>query len=303
MNNKYYIDDFERYLLTEKRVAKNTFDAYKRDLFQFVSYLEQESLLCSSVTLSDLQTFLVYLKKQNISSRTIARKISCIKTFFIFLKEHHAIDNHAQELHTPILEKKLPVYLKEQDIEKLFEASHTDTSVAGVRNASMLYVLYATGMRISELVTLTDEAFDETQGLIRVHGKGSKERLIPLPAHIVTVLTHYIDQIRPHILTKKEKKYTSSFLFPVFYAGSFKSLSRQMFWSYLKKLAQRAGITHTISPHMLRHSLATHLLKKGAHLRSLQLLLGHEQLSTVQIYTHVETEHLRKIYDKKHPRS
>lgn len=303
MTNQEYINDFERYLLTEKRVAKNTFDAYRRDLIQLIDYMEQASLACATITLQELQAFLVYLRKKNITARSIARKISCTKTFFSFLKQYHGLENHAQSLHTPTLEKRLPTYLKEQEVERLLETAHLDTSIHGVRNATMLYLLYATGLRISELVSLNVNALDFSQGYITVHGKGNKERIVPLPEHLMQFIEYYLEEIYPQLLIKDGEHCTTHFLFPTFYAGVLKAMSRQMFWVYLKKIARRAGITNTLSPHMLRHSLATHLLKKGAHLRSLQLLLGHEQLTTVQIYTHVETEHLRKIYDKKHPRS
>jgi integrase/recombinase XerD len=303
MKNQDYFTKFESYLLTEKRVAKNTFDAYRKDLEQFALYLQINNILLKKVTTIVLKDYLKYLRKKKIGHRSLARKISSLKTFFLYTHEHFDIKNYAHELITPKLEKKLPQYLSEKNIEKLFHQAQKDESNQGKRNCTMLYLLYVTGMRISELVGLEVSNIDLSQGFVTVPGKGGKERMVPLPQHMMKLLHHYLKDIYPELLIKKNKVYKTDILFPTCYAGQAKGMSRQMFWIYLKELAAQVGIAHTISPHQLRHSLATHLLKKGANLRSLQMLLGHEQLTTVQIYTHVETEHLRKVYDKKHPRS
>ena len=303
MKNQDYFTKFESYLLTEKRVAKNTFDAYRRDLEQFSNFLTKKKLVIKKVDLKDLKTFLSYLHKEGIGARSAARKISTLKAFYLYLSEHYDIKNISLELITPRLEKKLPKYLKEKEVETLLIAAKEDDSNAGVRNSTMLYLLYVTGMRISELVNLTVSSIDFSSGFVTVPGKGGKERMVPLPHHMSELLKIYLKTTYPNLLTKKSITLKTDYLFPTFYGGKLKSMSRQMFWIYLKSMAAYAGINKDLSPHQLRHSLATHLLKKGANLRSLQMLLGHEQLTTVQIYTHVETEHLRKIYDKKHPRS
>lgn len=303
MKNKDYFTKFESYLLTEKRVAKNTFDAYRRDLEQFSSFLIKKKLVIEKVDLKDLKMFLSYLYKEGISARSTARKISTLKAFYFYLFEHYDIKNISLELITPRLEKKLPKYLKEKEVETLLITAKEDNSDAGVRNSTMLYLLYVTGMRISELVNLTVSSIDFSSGFVTVPGKGGKERMVPFPHHMSELLKNYLKTTYPNLLTKKNITLKTDYLFPTFYGGKLKSMSRQMFWIYLKSMASYAGIDKDLSPHQLRHSLATHLLKKGANLRSLQMLLGHEQLTTVQIYTHVETEHLRKIYDKKHPRS
>ena len=303
MKNQNYITKFESYLLTEKRVAKNTFDAYRRDLEQFFTFLTSEKLLIKKVALKDLKLFLTYLHKEGVGARSAARKISTLKAFYLYLSEHYNIKNIAIELTTPRIDKKLPQYLKEKEVENLLAAAKGDDSDTGVRNCTMLYLLYVTGMRISELINLTVSSIDFSSGFVTVPGKGGKERMVPLPHHISELLKSYLKTIYPNLLTKKGATLKTDYLFPTFYAGKLKPMSRQMFWIYLKMVAEQAGIKAELSPHKLRHSLATHLLKKGANLRSLQMLLGHEQLTTVQIYTHVETEHLRKIYDKKHPRS
>lgn len=303
MKNQDYFTKFESYLLTEKRVAKNTFNAYRRDLEQFSTYITKKKLTLKKVAIPELKDFLKYLQKQGINPRSRARKISCLKTFYSYVCEHFDIKDIAQELSMPRLEKKLPSYLKEKEIKQLFTAAKKDNSNNGVRNCTMLYLLYVTGMRISELVNLTVSSIDFSTGFLMVPGKGGKERMVPIPHHMIQLLNTYLKNIYPQLRVKKGKTFTTDFLFPTFYAGALKPMSRQLFWMYLKNVGELAGIKQELSPHQLRHSLATHLLKKGANLRSLQLLLGHEQLTTVQIYTHVETEHLRKVYDKKHPRS
>ncbi|MFT6765398.1 MAG: integrase/recombinase XerD [Alteromonas naphthalenivorans] len=303
MKTKDYFTKFESYLLTEKRVAKNTFDAYRRDLEQFSVFLDTQKLALKKVTPTDLKAYLKYLNKEGIGARSAARKISTLKAFYIYLEDRYEIKNCAEELITPRLEQKLPKHLKEKEVEMLLSAAKEDDSDAGVRNCTMLYLLYVTGMRISELVHVTVSSVDFSSGFVTVPGKGGKERMVPLPHHMSELLKNYLKNVYPQLVTKKNTTLKTDYMFPTFYGGKLKAMSRQMFWIYLKDMGQRAGIKHELSPHQLRHSLATHLLKKGANLRSLQMLLGHENLTTVQIYTHVETEHLRKIYDKKHPRS
>ena len=197
-----------------------------------------------------------------------------------------------QQLTFPKIEKRLPNYLSEQEIEILLQMADRDTSTLGKRNKVMLYLLYVTGLRITELTTLKTSAIQWDTGFLHVEGKGGKQRMIPLPQPMrsLELLKEYADKQR-------------DYLFPIRYAGTIRPITRQAFWGILKQLWKKTGIAKSISPHQLRHSLATHLLKRGADLRSLQLLLGHENLSTVQIYTHVETSHLRTIYNKKHPRS
>lgn len=302
-DNKILLEAFERYLLTEKRVAKNTFDSYVCDLHQFETFLNEENILLKTAHAEELKKFVYHLKNQGMSARSMARKISCVKSMFHYLQEFHGFSNIAQELLLPRLEKKLPHYLTEEQLDSLFLYAQQQSGAYAERNCLMLVVLYASGMRISELVELKKQDLDLGQGLITVHGKGSKERLVPLPLPVVAKLQSYLNSTYKNLLVKNKQTYTTPYVFPVFYKDALRPMSRQLFWLYLKKIAVGAGIPSSLSPHQLRHSLATHLLKKGAHLRSLQLLLGHEQLSTVQIYTHVETSHLRTLYDRFHPRA
>lgn len=292
------IQQFLTYLLTQKRVSSNTFCAYKADLLQMQNFLQQHGS-CDSITIKNIKLFFAHLKKQGISGSSLSRKVSALKLFFAFAHEKKYFPDLGAQLLFPKAEKKLPLYLSEQEIESLLCIADSTTTLIGKRNKAMLYVLYVTGLRISELTHLTISCIDWNSGFLRVQGKGGKQRLIPLPTPIMPILKEYVETLLPQI---KQKKITD-YLFPVVYGGMIKPITRQAFWGILKALWKKTGSEKNVSPHQLRHSLATHLLNRGADLRSLQLLLGHENISTVQIYTHVEKSHLRKIYDKKHPRS
>lgn len=286
---------FEAYLLTERRVAKNTFSAYKQDLAQFVAFLAEHKLTVEQASVDDIKRFLGYLKSNDIGSRSMARKISALKLFFSYAHEYAGFVDIAYDLQAPKLDKKLPTFLSEYEIAHLLQVADNDTSEHGVRNKVMLYLLYVSGMRISELTMLRLSDIHADTGFVSIRGKGGKERMVPVPQEMTTLLNNYM-----HTVRNNEQ---SEFLFPVRYAGKVKAISRQACWHILNALWKQTGIARTISPHMLRHSLATHMLKNGVDLRSLQMLLGHENISTVQIYTHVETTHLRSVYDKRHPRS
>ena len=300
MNAKQIQTKFEAYLLTERRVSKNTFLSYQKDLNQFIDFLEKQAFSFQEITRDELKKFIHYLYGLKLSASSIARKISTLKTFFGYLAMHCDMKNHAKELHIPKIEKRLPTYLTQDEVSTLLASSQEDTSSLGVRNSIMLYVLYSSGMRVSELVTMriSDIHFDTR--FISIQGKGGKQRMVPLPEIIINMVYDYI---RKHAYDGFSSSIVPTYLFPVLYGKKIKPLSRQSCWIILKKMCIRAGIKKAISPHQLRHSFATHLLEKGVDLRSLQVLLGHEGISTVEIYTHVETSQLRKIYDKKHPRS
>ncbi len=302
MKFEEYSNDFERYLLTERRVSQNTFDAYKRDILQFADFLDRNSYDILKISVKELKDFLKELRQQALSAASVSRKISCLKTFFKHLEEKYGFKNHAEHLTLPKLDKKLPHFLSEDALEKLFTHAQKGNSDNERRNYVMLLLLYATGMRISELTDLNISSIDFEVGCIKIKGKGNKERIVPLQQETQLLLRDYLHTLYPLFLNKTKQK-LNDILFPSFYDGKLKPMTRQSFWSYIKDLALKAGISASLSPHQIRHSLATHLLHKGAHLRSIQLLLGHENLKTVQVYTHIETSHLRKIYDAKHPRS
>jgi len=301
VNNNAILSKFEAYLLTEKRVSQNTFDAYKRDISQFIEFLNKRKIILKKVQLKELKKFLEHLHKQAISARSIARKISSLKTFFAYLHRQFEWENVAKDLRIPKMEKKLPRYLSEKDITTLFKMAGKDKTHNGVRNRVMLCLMYSAGLRVSELTNLEKSDVQFDTGFVTISGKGGKQRQVPIPHAMLAMLKEYINITLATFSRKKNQ--TVPYLFPIAYGGKIKPITRQAFWNILKKMCKKAGIDNAVSPHQLRHSLATHLLKQGADLRSLQLLLGHENLSTVQIYTHVEKSHLRKVYDKKHPRS
>jgi integrase/recombinase XerD len=299
MNNNDLITKFEAFLLTEKRVSHNTFSAYKNDLQQFLTYLQTHAFEIASISSQEIKKFLAILKDQQVSPQSISRKISTLKTFFKYLASRFDIADKAAELLFPKTEKKLPHYLNEEEVELLLQTASADNSLLGVRNKVMIYLMYVTGMRVSELVMLKTSDIQLDTGMVLIAGKGGKQRMVPLPMHILTILADYMQYTRISLL----KNTSSPYLFATVYAHKPKPLSRQSFWNIIKDLWKKCGKNTVISPHQLRHSLATHMLKHGADLRSLQLWLGHENLSTVQIYTHIEKSHLRTMYDKKHPRS
>ena len=297
------ITKFISYLLTEKRVSYNTFAAYRRDIQQYVSYLDRRECDMKLVTLKELKQFLGYLKDLSLSARSMSRKISSLKTFYGYVERYHGWTNLATELTFPKLEKRLPSYLTENEIEDLLKVASDDVSAQGKRNRVMLYLLYVSGMRISEMIhlRLSDLHFDT--GFIAVSGKGGKGRMIPIPQAMITMLKKYLDTTHREYMAKRGKSKAGDYLFPIYYGGKIKPITRQAFWGILKNIWKKTGHAKSISPHKLRQSLATHMLKTGADLRSLQMFLRHENLSTVQIYTHLETSYLRSVYDKKHPRS
>lgn len=287
------IAQFEAYLLTERRLAKNTFDAYRSDLAQVSAFLQERTLTLETATQDALKLFLASLKKQALSARSMARKISSLKVFYDYAERVAGLPNLGREILFPRIERVLPRFLTEAEIELLFKTLEQDSSLLGMRNKLMMHLLYASGMRITELTLLKVHDIHKETGFIAVQGKGNKQRLIPLPQQLFAAIDKYLTQLPAR----------AEFLFSTVYAGKIKPISRQACWTILKKLCQSAGIKRSVSPHQLRHSLATHLLKRGADLRSLQMWLGHENLTTVQIYTHVDTNFLRTVYDKKHPRS
>lgn len=292
---------FEAYLLTEKHVAYNTFQAYMHDIEQCFQFAQSKGKRLDEIDKATLKDFLFYLKKNKVSAHTLARKISTLKLFFGWTHKSYGWQPIADDLVFPKLDKKLPNYLSEQEVQELLQAAHEDIADdTGKRNLIMLYLLYSAGLRITELTNLTFSDFNIDSGVITLMGKGNKQRIVPLPSHVMAMVQEYKEKIHPKF-TKMHG--TTEYLFPVIYAGVIKPISRQAYWNILKQLCAKTSIKRSVSPHVLRHSLATHLLKNGAHLRSLQLLLGHENLSTVQIYTHVEISHLRNLYNKKHPRS
>ncbi len=295
-----FVTKFESYLLTEKRVAENTFMAYKQDLSQFKQFCMSNDLVLENIELDDLKQFLLFLKKRGISARSQARKIATIKGLFAYGASRCGLTDYAQDLHSPKLKKTLPEVLSEDEVMRLFVVAEQEGSQTGKRNTAMVYLMYVTGMRVTELISLKTTDIHRDSSVVSIEGKGGRQRMVPIPDGMMELLCHYIDETRRDILNHEG---SSDCLFPIRYGKKIKTLTRQGFWLIIKQLWKKADINRPMSPHTLRHSFATHMLQKGANLRSLQILLGHEQLTTVQIYTHVDASYLRDIYNKKHPRS
>jgi integrase/recombinase XerC len=283
-----YINKFISYLEIERNASIHTILNYQHDLKELSEFLKDIPI--EKVDYISLRKFLAFLKSRNLKPRTLARKISCLRTFFRFLsREGYLKSNPAALLLTPKLDRHLPKFLTEEEMIKLLEAPSKD-DLFGLRDRAILESLYSTGMRIAELVGLNIEDIDFISGVVRVRGKGKKERLLPIGEKALSILREYLDK-------RKEQK-TELFL-----NRNGRRLTDRGIRDILEKYIRLTSLKENISPHTLRHSFATHLLNRGADLRSVQELLGHVNLSTTQIYTHLSTERLKSVYDKSHPRA
>ena len=289
------LNQFYQHLGVERGLAPLTLAAYARDLQDFWEFLEARGReQWGAVTLGDLKDYLAALEARGLAARSRARKLSALRQFFRFLEREEAVAaNPAELLDSPRLPWRLPKVLGEREVETLLAAPDPATP-AGQRDGALLEVLYATGLRVSELVGLTLKQLDLRRGVVRPLGKGSKERVVPMVAPAVEKLQLYLSQGRPRLLQGRQSPY-------VFLNRRGGKLTRQGFWKILKNYARELGV-RDLSPHTLRHSFATHLLSRGANLRVLQLLLGHADLATTQIYTHLDAARLKEIHRKAHPR-
>lgn len=293
------LKDFLHFLVVEKGLAKNTIISYERDLTNYIFFLQEKEQLSSleQVERMHVLNFLKQLKMDNKSSKTQARHIASLRSFHHFLlREKVTTSDPMIHIDIPKAEKTLPKVLNMQEVEILLSSPKLTTPF-GLRDLAMLELLYATGMRVSELITLTLNDVYLTMGFIRIFGKGSKERIVPIGSKATAALETYINEGRPKLENRKKK---NEFLFLNHHGGG---LSRQGFWKILKQLATEANIQKEFSPHTLRHSFATHLLENGADLRAVQEMLGHSDISTTQIYTHVTKTRLKDVYSKFHPRA
>ena len=294
------IDQFADSLWLSDGLSKNTIESYRRDLVQLDRWLAlpQHNNAPTLVTLdgTDLQAYFVHrITVDHAGPRTTARLTSTLKRFYQYLLREKLLEiDPSAALEAPKLPRGLPKSLSEADVEALLAAPDINTPL-GIRDRAMLETLYAAGLRVTELVSLPLAQLSLSQQVIRVMGKGSKERLVPLGQLAAEWLARYIDVARPEILNGRP----SSDLF-ITVRGT--TMSRQMFWNIIKRYALKAGIQATISPHVLRHAFATHLINHGADLRVVQLLLGHADITTTQIYTHVARERLKAIHSQHHPR-
>ena len=290
------VEAYLDHLAVERGLSRATLEAYGRDLDAYLGFLVAARHDPLGVDPADLTRYLLHARKSGLGSRSVARALSAIRTFHKFLVADEQTDRDPTaflEAPRPIL--RLPEALSRADVEALLASPPADTP-RGVRDRTMLEVLYAAGLRISELVGLTLADVNLAGGFVRVRGKGSKERLVPLGRVAIAAVKDYLASARPPLLQGREVKT----LFP---GRAGRPLTRQAFFLALKRYARAAGIRHRVYPHALRHSFATHLLEGGADLRSVQLLLGHADIGTTQIYTHLTRAHLKAIYDKHHPRA
>ncbi|PAD39406.1 site-specific tyrosine recombinase XerD [Terribacillus sp. 7520-G] len=290
------LDDFIHYLQIERGLSENTLQSYARDLRTYARYLQENEVRdWAHVTRAKLTAYLRWLHDDGKSAATIARTLSSIRLFHQFLlREYGLKEDPTIHIDTPKKERKLPKILSSDEVDKLLTCPGTD--ILAIRNRAMLETLYATGLRVSELLALEMDDLHLEMGFVRCFGKGSKERIVPLGDMARARLEDYMNRSRKQLLKSK----ASDILF-VNHHGN--QLSRQGFWKVLKQIARDAGIQKEITPHTLRHSFATHLLENGADLRAVQEMLGHADISTTQIYTHVTKTRLKDIYKTHHPRA
>jgi len=297
------VNAFLNYLAIEKGFSANTVGAYRNDLDQLAGFIETMASAKGfkaewlSVDRSLLINYIIDLKDRNYSSATVARKVAAVKSFFAFLVAEGKVQNDPTEnISSPKVNKSLPKPLSLTEVEALLAEPVKSSTPEAMRDVAMLELLYAGGMRVSELMDLNVNDINLKAGFVRCLGKGSKERIIPIHDRAVRSVKEYISEVRPRLLRGKEEQ-------ALFLNRRGDRLTRQGFWLILKGYAKSAGIKKTVTPHTLRHSFATHILSGGADLRAVQELLGHANISSTQIYTHLTSEHVRHAYDKAHPRA
>lgn len=293
------ITSFLTHVRVEKGLSANTVAAYRRDLLKFEAFAKKRKLALASVRRDDLVDFLSSLYHQKLESRTVARHLVTLRNFFRFAQVQEVIpEDPSLNLESPKIRRSLPGYLRLEEVEKLLAQPEEKTPI-GLRDRAMLEVLYSSGLRVSELIGLRVMDLDRSAGCLRCIGKGDKERIVPIGKKATTLVERYLREARPKLLGKGQLA-NSSTLFLNRRGGTF---SRVGIWKILSAYGRQAGLRVALTPHMLRHSFATHLLERGADLRSVQLMLGHSDISTTQIYTHVVEERLKQIYKAHHPRA
>lgn len=292
-----YVNEFINYLAVERGLAQNTLESYGRDLHQFQIYLKNGNMeILKDSNRTTILSYLNSLQSKGRAVSTISRNLAAIKSFYQYLVRERYLDKDpAANLESPKLEKKLPRVLSITEVEELLKQP-SGFLPTGLRDKAMLELLYATGIRVSELISLNISDVNVDMGYIKCYGKGAKERIVPLGSIAAKCVQDYVGKGRSKLI----RTYEEAALF-VNHHGN--RLTRQGFWKIIKKYAHEADINKEITPHTLRHSFATHLLENGADLRSVQEMLGHADISTTQIYTHVTKNRLKEVYDKTHPRA
>ncbi|HIF9294518.1 TPA: site-specific tyrosine recombinase XerD [Photobacterium damselae] len=295
-NDDVVIERFLDAMWMERGLSENTLASYRNDLTKLMMWMKEQKLVLESISADDLQRYQQWLFDQDYKQTSRARMVSAIRRVFQYLhREKIRVDDPSAMLISPKLPKRLPKDISEAQVDALLDAPNVDDPIE-LRDKAMLELLYATGLRVTELVSLTMENISLRQGVVRVVGKGDKERLVPMGENAVDWIEQFLAQGRPMLLGEK----SSDVVFP---SKRAQQMTRQTFWHRIKHYAVLAGIdTDTLSPHVMRHAFATHLLNYGADLRVVQMLLGHSDLSTTQIYTHVATERLKQLHEQHHPR-
>ena len=290
-----YVSEYTDYLKIEKRQSQNTLAAYRRDVSRFAKYLPNKRL--DDAKISDVRSFLVFLRnEEGLAPSSVARCLSSLKSFYEYLSVENLIsENPTETIASPRPWRKLPNVMSVEEVDALIATPDINT-LAGIRDLAMLELIYATGLRVSELVSLKMSAVDLEVGYLRSLGKGSKERVVPIGDVAKTAIECYVNNARP--LFQKKRRSGDLFL-----TRRGNAMTRQGFWKILKKYSIKAKIEGAVSPHALRHAFATHLLERGADLRSVQMMLGHSDISTTQIYTHVLRQRMREVYERFHPRA
>ncbi len=297
MNNAELLDEFSDALWLEDGLSRNTLDSYRRDLNKFAAWLQgQRGCTIVDASHADIQGFLAHLVGgEKAKATSTSRAISSLKRLYRYLlRQNRVAADPTLQIATPKLPRSLPKSLTEEDVELLLNAPDVNTPL-GMRDRTMLEVLYASGLRVSELVNLTMAQVSLDMGVTRVLGKGSKERLVPLGEEALDWIKRYLAETRPVLLAGRLSD-------ALFVTQRGEAMTRQMFWYLIKKHAKQGGMHKPLSPHTLRHAFATHLLNHGADLRVVQMLLGHSDISTTQIYTHVARERLKQLHAQHHPR-
>lgn len=292
----YLIDDYIVYLKTGKSFSPHTISAYSFELNRFYSFIEKNKNTAEEIEQQDIVDYLYFLRNSGLKERSISRALSSLKSFFKYLVSEGEIEKNPTALiDTPKLQQSLPKVMSPEEVDRLLSAPERSTT-RGLRDLAMLELLYATGLRVSELVNLSLNDLHLEEGFLRVMGKGSKERIVPIAEKTIYTIKKYLEKSRPFFAKESHNS-------QLFFSRPGRKMTRQAFWTIIKKYALKAGISTEITPHTLRHSFATHLLVNGADLRAVQLMLGHSDISTTQIYTHLETPRLKKIIKKYHPRA
>ncbi len=291
------LESFLDHISLERGLSINTRKAYADDLFQFLSWLEKKGVTSlSQVSRKQILDHLMEMKNREMSTNSISRHLVSIKVFFRFLQQEGLLDRNVTDtMDSPRLWKILPNTLSEKEVELLLEAPDLRKSL-GIRDRAILEIFYASGLRVSELAHLKLNNLHIDDGYIRVVGKGRKERVIPIARHSADMLIRYLEEVRPLLCENPNEQH-------VFVSRNETSLCRQRLWQLIKKYTKEAGIMKNVTPHTLRHSFASHLLQNGAPLRVIQEMLGHADIATTQIYTHVDPERLRNIHRQFHPRA